>query len=275
MVQASLAAAFFGGLLSLLSPCSALLLPAFFAYAFRERRRLLGMTVVFYAGLLVTLVPLGMGLAAASRLFYGHRQALIVAAGALMIAFGVMQVAGRGFALGSAVRLQQKIPVGSALSTFALGTVYGFGGFCSGPILGAVLTIAASSANAPYGALLLAVYAAGMAAPLFALALLWEKMDLGHRRWLRGKDVSLGRFRLHSTSLISGAMFSLLGVLFIATGGTGSLPAPAGEGLSLTLQNALQRHAGAATASLIAGLSLIALLVLRRRKSRRKEDQRG
>ena len=35
MVEVSFLAAFLGGVLSLLSPCSALLLPAFFAYAFQ------------------------------------------------------------------------------------------------------------------------------------------------------------------------------------------------------------------------------------------------
>ena len=40
MVEASFLASFLGGLLSLLSPCSALLLPAFFAYAFQSRGEL-------------------------------------------------------------------------------------------------------------------------------------------------------------------------------------------------------------------------------------------
>jgi cytochrome c biogenesis protein CcdA len=40
-----------------LSPCSALLVLAFFAYAFQSRRRLLAKTVVFYVGLATTLVP--------------------------------------------------------------------------------------------------------------------------------------------------------------------------------------------------------------------------
>ena len=57
MVEVAYLAAFLGGVLSLLSPCSALLLPAFFAYAFQSRRRLLAKTVVFYVGLATTLVP--------------------------------------------------------------------------------------------------------------------------------------------------------------------------------------------------------------------------
>lgn len=47
--------AFLGGLLALLGPCSALLLPAFFAYSFTSRTRLLGRTALFYAGLCLTL----------------------------------------------------------------------------------------------------------------------------------------------------------------------------------------------------------------------------
>ncbi|BAS07616.1 biogenesis protein [Arthrobacter sp. Hiyo4] len=53
------AGAFLGGILTLLSPCSALLLPAFFAYAFSTKTRLVARTALFYLGLLSTLVPLG------------------------------------------------------------------------------------------------------------------------------------------------------------------------------------------------------------------------
>lgn len=73
MIEVSALAAFLGGVLSLLSPCSALLLPAFFAYAFQSPEQLVGRTLVFYLGLCATLVPLGMGISAASSLAYGHR----------------------------------------------------------------------------------------------------------------------------------------------------------------------------------------------------------
>ena len=73
------------------------------------------------------------------------------------------------------------------------------------------------------GAALLAVYAAGMATPLFLLAVFWDRLDLGRRRWLRGREVSLGRFRLHTTNLLSGLMFIILGVIFITYEGTSSL----------------------------------------------------
>ncbi len=223
IVEVSLLASFFGGVLSLLSPCSALLLPAFFAYAFGGAGELVRKTGVFYLGLASTLVPLGMGVSAVSALFYGHRAALITASGLLLVAFGLLQLLGRGFEVGPLARLRSKVGGVSAGAVFALGAVYGLAGFCSGPILGAVLTVAAASGAALRGAVLLAVYAAGMAAPLFLMALLWDRLDLGDRRLLRGREISLGRFRLHTTNLVSGAMFVLLGVLFIAYEGTSAL----------------------------------------------------
>jgi cytochrome c biogenesis protein CcdA len=196
-----------------------MLLPAFFAYAFGEE--LVKKTGVFYLGLGATLVPLGMGISAVSALFYGQRGALIAVSGGLLITFGILQLLGYGFTLGPLSRVRGKIRGDSSLAVFSLGAVYGFAGFCSGPILGAVLTVAAASGEALSGAILLAVYAAGMAAPLFLMALFWDR--LRSRRWLRGREVALGKFRLHTTNLISGAMFVLLGVLFIAYEGTSAL----------------------------------------------------
>src|SRR5918998_1131027 len=225
VVEVSYLASFVGGLLSLLSPCSALLLPAFFAYAFQSRRELAGRTAVFYLGLAATLVPLGMGISAVSTLVYGHRSDLITVSGTVIIVFGFLQLLGRGFTLGPLENLRGRIQgdPSSTATTFALGAVYGFAGFCSGPILGAVLTVAASSGSVFGGAGLLATYAAGMAAPLFLMALLWDRFDLGRRRWLRGRGITVGGLRLHTTNLVSGLMFITLGVVFIAYEGTSSL----------------------------------------------------
>lgn len=43
------------------------------------------------------------------------------------------------------------------------------------------------------------------------------------RRWLRGREVGLGRFRIHTNNLVSGLMFVALGVVFIAYEGTSAL----------------------------------------------------
>ena len=277
IVEVSLLASFFGGVLSLLSPCSALLLPAFFAYAFGGGGELVRKTGVFYLGLAATLVPLGMGISAVSALFYGQRGALITASGFVLISFGFLQLLGRGFAVGPLARLRGRIRGDSTGAVFSLGAVYGFAGFCSGPILGAVLTVAAASGGALRGALLLAVYAAGMAAPLFLMALFWERFGLGDRRWLRGREVfSLGPFSLHTTNLVSGAMFVLLGVLFIAYEGTSALSGLYESNGATDLAFAAERWAND-VAQGIPGMTILAVvavllaaLLLRRRLRRSK-----
>ncbi|MEU6945753.1 cytochrome c biogenesis CcdA family protein [Streptomyces sp. NPDC046316] len=217
-------AAFLGGLLALLSPCSALLLPAFFAYSIDSTSRLLARTGIFYAGLSTTLVPLGAAGSFAGRLFYGNRDLLVALGGWTIIVLGVLQILGMGFASRRMAEVSGRIRPTTAVSVYALGLVYGLAGFCAGPILGSVLTVAALSGSPAYGGLLLAVYALGMAVPLFLLALLWERYELGRRRWLRGRTVRAGRFELHTTSLLSGLFFVVLGTLFLAFDGTTALP---------------------------------------------------
>ncbi|WP_327324601.1 cytochrome c biogenesis CcdA family protein [Streptomyces sp. NBC_01210] len=217
-------AAFLGGLLALISPCSALLLPAFFAYSLDSGGKLLARTGIFCAGLATTLAPLGAAGSLAGRLFYGHRDLLVSVGGWLIIALGVAQILGMGFASRRMAEISGRIRPTTAVSVYALGLVYGLAGFCAGPILGSVLTVAALSGSPVYGGLLLAVYALGMAVPLFLLALLWERFDLGKRPWLRGRSMRVGRFELHTTSLLSGLFFIVLGVVFLAFDGTTALP---------------------------------------------------
>ena len=283
MVEASFLASFLGGLLSLLSPCSALLLPAFFAYAFQSRGELVGRTAVFYLGLCATLVPLGMGITAVSSLVYGHRSALITVSGLIIIALGVIQVFGGGFAFGPIERLRGGIKGNNLVATFFLGAVYGFAGFCSGPILGAVLTVAATSGSVLRGGSLLATYAAGMASPLFLMALLWERLDLGHRRWLRGRGISLGPLRLHTTNLLSGLMFVAVGVLFIAFEGTSGLEGLYASGGATDLAFSVERWVGTFSESLpisvalaVLGLLVAGFLVYRlSRRRNKKPAERG
>ncbi|MGW7367466.1 cytochrome c biogenesis CcdA family protein [Streptomyces sp. NPDC054841] len=266
-------AAFLGGLLALLSPCSALLLPAFFAYSIDTATRLVARTGIFYAGLATTLVPLGAAGSFAGRLFYGHRDLLVTAGGWLIIALGVAQIVGLGFASRRLARLSGRIRPSTAVSVYALGMVYGLAGFCAGPILGSVLTVAALSGSPAYGGLLLAVYALGMAVPLFVLALLWERYELGTRKWLRGRTLRIaGRFELHTTSVLSGLFFIALGALFLAFDGTTALPGI----LSVDDSFAVEQWASAAGRAipdwaLLTLVVAIAAIVLAVRSRRRRE----
>lgn len=250
MIEVGLLAAFAAGVLALLSPCSALLLPSFFAYAFASRTALLLRTALFYVGLAITLVPLGTGAGAASALFYGHRSLLISVAGWSIIVLGLLMILGRSFAMPFAGRLQAWSNGQSAknaggkttwFSTVALGAVYGLAGFCSGPVLGAILTMAATQDSPLQGGLLLAVYALGMAAPLFVLAALWDRFQLGRRSWLRDRMLRLGPIQVHSTSLVSGLLFVAIGVLFLRFDGTAGITGVLGMGDTTDLEFEAQR----------------------------------
>lgn len=223
MVEVSFLAAFAGGILSLLAPCSALLLPAFFANAFTSPHQLFGRTALFLAGLSTVFVPLGMGASLIAALLIDYRATTILVAGLLLIGFGVLELIGGGFSLvpqSWAARYQGGRSGGAIFFT---GLVYGISGFCAGPLLGAVLTIAGSTASPILGAALLFTYALGTAVPLFLVAYLWDRYQLGRRAWLRGRGVRIGRIELHSTRLLSGALFILLGVVFIAFQGSSGL----------------------------------------------------
>lgn len=255
MLHIGVIGSFFGGVLSLLSPCSALLLPAFFAVAFKSRRQILLHGFVFFLGLATLFIPLGLGVGLISDWVTVNRPAMIKVAGGLLILFGFLEMMGVDMAVLTAPLRRSMAPPGAPpphgapadppapsgagtgparsawsarslqsvthlLPTYSLGFVYGFAGICSGPLLGAVLTVAAA-AGSPWGAaMLLLVYALGMAAPLLLLASLWERSGPGGPGWLRGKPVSVGPLTFHSTRLAGGALFIIIGVLFIWTGGT-------------------------------------------------------
>lgn len=275
MSEVGVLAAFAAGVLALLSPCSALLLPSFFAYAFASRRALLARTFVFYLGLLITLVPLGTGASAASSLFYGHRPLLITIAGWSIIGLGVLQLAGRGFAVPGVARLQAAVSTrgdSGWLSTLLLGAVYGLAGFCSGPVLGAILTVAATQESPWKGGALLAVYALGMAAPLFLLAAPWDRFDLGRRRWLRGRTLTWGRLRVHTTSLVAALLFTAVGVVFLRYDGTAGLTGSLGVGDLTDVEYSAQQAVTEWVAHVPAWVPLLAVVLIALAVAWRRRD---
>ena len=118
-------------------------------------------------------------------------------------------------------------------AAYATGLAYGFAGFCTGPILGGVLTVAASATAPLVGAALLATYALGMTAPVFALALLWDRFRLGERGLLRGAELRIGKRAMPASRALAGMLFIVMGVSFVAFQGSSALSG-AYEALGLT-----------------------------------------
>ena len=274
--------AFAGGTLALLSPCSALLIPAFFAYAFPSRGQLMLRTAIFLAGLATVLIPVGLGVGALGSLILERRAEVTLVAGLLLIAIGAYQLLIGGFEVPGTAGLMGRVSGDSAIATFALGAVYGIAGFCAGPILGGVLTIAATSGGAVTGGALLFVYALGMAVPLFVLALLWERIGPWARSHVSAGEWRLGRWSRPRVTVISSLMFIALGVVFIVFQGsnalTGVYESFGASDLSAELETAIggaiRDRGELAMGGLAAllGLLVIVALVLRRRRIRRDQS---
>jgi ABC-type Fe3+ transport system permease subunit len=122
-----------------------------------------------------------------------------------------------------------------------------------------------------------------MAAPLFLMAVLWDRLDLGRRRWLRGREISLGSLRLHTTNLLSGLMFVAIGVLFIVSEGTSGLEGLYASGGATDLAFSVDRWVETFSESIllsvtlaVLGLLFAALLVYRlSRRRKKKPAERG
>lgn len=268
-----LVGALLGGVLTLLSPCSAMLLPAFFSYAFASPKQVLARTGVFYLGLITTLVPLGMLAGTLGAFINEHRMAFLTVASVIVIALGVVMLLNLPFLR---FRGSAGLDGTSGVSVYALGTVYGLAGVCAGPLLGAVLTYAAMGSNALYGGLVLLAFAAGMAFPLLILALLWSRVP-GIRNLVRPREVRIGRWRSTWTSVIGGALTIAIGVFLLITQGTTSLGGVLGATDQMRLESSVLGAAGGVSdlwlvggALLIAGSAWVVLRV--RRASVKQKD---
>lgn len=228
-MELGLVTAFLGGMLALLSPCGALLLPAFFASTIGTGPRLLLHGAVYYFGLLLVLVPLGVGAGALGSLFITHRGLIIGVSSAMLIVLGILQIFGLGFDPSKLVPGSQKMNQKAAVSvgltkTLLLGAAGGLAGFCAGPVLGAVLTLAAAQGSVVLAGILLAVYGAGMLVPLLILVMLWDKIGNRTRGVLRGRVFQVFGREFHSTSVLTGALILGAGILFATTNGLVDLP---------------------------------------------------
>lgn len=204
--------ALLGGLLSLLSPCSVMLLPAFFAYAFADPATLVARTGVFYLGLLTTLVPLGVLAGGLGAFLAAHRGALLTAVAVVVLVLGVLQLAGVPL---PGVPRTAGGDVGRPWTVYLLGAAYGVAGACTGPILGSVLMLAAAGGSPVQGATMLAAYGAGMAAPLLLLALAWRRWSGPLRRALVPRTLTVGRWQNSWHAVVAGALSVGLGVLLL------------------------------------------------------------
>jgi cytochrome c-type biogenesis protein len=210
--------AFAAGLLSFLSPCVLPLVPSYVGYLtgmtlteVSGRRRIAVIhALLFVAGFSLVFVLLGASATALGSALRYYQVWIARVGGVLVILFGLLclGVVKVGF-LEQERRLQlQDKPVGY-LGSALVGIAFGAGWTpCIGPVLGAILSLAATTESVSRGMLLLGVYSAGLAVPFLLAAVAVESF----LEWFQ-------RFRrfLPWVMRVSGVLLIFVGLL-MATG---------------------------------------------------------
>ncbi len=213
---------FFAGIISFLSPCVVPLLPVYLSVlaapgaageaektSAQRRLALVLRTLLFVAGLAVCFVLLGFGAGALGGVI--NSSAFIKVMGIIVVILGIHQTG-----LVKLKWLYREKRVGfkrakkmDALGVFLLGFAFSFGWPpCVGPVLAAILGLAAGGGTAAYGAFLMAVYSLGFAVPFILLALFSEVL-LAKIKWLHK--------HLKKIKIVGGIFIILMGLLLMTS----------------------------------------------------------
>ncbi len=192
--------AFAAGLISFMSPCVLPLVPAYLSYVAgqslqrhvrdaptdaRSRASAALLSGCFILGFSAVFIALGASASALGRMLLQYRYEAGIAGGALVTLFGLLMLVGMGRVpfLQRGVHFHVGGVAGRPLSAFALGLAFAFGWSpCIGPILGAILTVAAVDDSSATGIRLLGAYSLGLGVPFLFSALFLHEMT---GRWKR------------------------------------------------------------------------------------------
>lgn len=218
-------AALIAGLVSFLSPCVLPLVPPYLVYLAgaslerfeareaepRVKREMVMAAALFVLGFSTVFVALGASASVIGSLIRAYAQPLSIVAGILIIIMGLHFLGLTPIAwLYRQKRAQIVQPVG-LWGAYVMGLAFAFGWTpCIGPILAAILAVAASEQTVTKGASLLAVYSLGLGIPFVAAAFAVEPFA-----------AFLARFRkhMHRVEQVMGGLLVLTGIAFL----TGSI----------------------------------------------------
>ena len=215
--------AFLAGLISFISPCVLPLVPGYLSFiAGRSldeldaptrfaRLTLFAQATFFVLGFSTVFIALGASATALGRLLLTYKEEANLIGGVIVIIFGlfmtgIINLRWLHLDLRLVHRLERRT---GPVAAYVLGLAFAFGWTpCIGPILGAILTVSASTASIEGGVVLLSVYSLGLGVPFLLTAIFLEQFLVQQprlRRWSRP---------LH---LVAGVALILVGIA-IATG---------------------------------------------------------
>lgn len=219
--EVSILAALVAGIISFLSPCVLPLVPPYLVYLTgatiehvatgeprrASRRAVMIAALMFVLGFSTVFVALGASASIVGSLIRTWSAELSIVAGIIIIIMGLhfLGITRIGLLMREG-RLGMSKPVGF-WGAYVMGLAFAFGWTpCIGPILAAILAVAASEATVTKGAGLLAVYSAGLGIPFLIAAFAVERFSALFQRF-RGQLLNVER--------AMGALMILTGIAFL------------------------------------------------------------
>ena len=216
----ALATALIAGVVSFLSPCVLPIVPPYLAYMGGisvtdlsgdnggARRRAAVAAAFFVLGLSTVFILLGFTASAFGLFFLRNQEWFVIAAGVVVMMFGLHFLGiVRIPVLMREARLDAGDRGGSVFGAYVLGLAFAFGWTpCIGPILGAILSLAASEGDVAHGTTRLAVYAVGFGLPFLLAAVFFPRLS-GFMGWMRR--------HMESVERIMGLLLWTVGLLMV------------------------------------------------------------
>ena len=219
LFSASIIASFLAGMVALFAPCCiTVLLPAYLASAFREKKHILKMTFVFFAGISAVLVPIGLGAAGLAEFFRSFHREMYIVGGIFLMVFALY---GKGFPMiPMPKRMRPDMNASNYHSVFLLGVFSGAATSCCAPVLAGAVTLAVVSGTFVKALVVTFAYVFGMTVPLFVAAYLYDRFKIENSKLIKGKllEFKFGAKTLvvHSTNMLAGAVFLLMGIILLS-----------------------------------------------------------
>jgi len=211
MADVNIFVAFTAGLLSFLSPCVLPIIPSYLSFisgvsleemravqvASHIRKRVLLNALAFILGFSLVFISLGASVSFLAGFLLSYRSLIRVLGGIFILAVGIYLLGVIKFSvLDRYLQFHLKDKPGGYLGSAFVGMTFGAAWIpCVGPILGAILTLAATSSEIGRGVFYLATYAAGLALPFFLSAVAvnsFFNFSQKFRRYVQAVHVTAG-----------------------------------------------------------------------------------
>ncbi|OGG29382.1 hypothetical protein A2973_02265 [Candidatus Gottesmanbacteria bacterium RIFCSPLOWO2_01_FULL_49_10] len=262
-------------MVALFAPCCiTYLLPSYLANIFKEKDRVVWMTVVFGLGIATILVPTALGIRAIGQVFQQFHTQTYVVGGLFMILLGVMELTGKKITIPMIHLTIDLNRHHDPWSVYLLGVFAGITSSCCTPVLAGILTLSFLSPTFFWAGLAGLSYVFGMVVPLVVLALLLEKINWSRIPLFRKKTIGIGTKQVLLTDVFAGILFIVVGIIFSILALTGRITMgteqPIEQTMGVGLMNivrVLRSIPGSEVLFALLLITIIGYIVKRRRSS--------